>query len=168
MKQAFTSSMRTCSQSRQGKTATKVRPHAPRTRRTIGRLTLDEALLAFLIAAMNANGHVTAEEAARAHNLIWSMRRFRRKSGETVGRGIERMRTLVEERGAWPVLEAGARGIPSRLRPAAFAVAADLVVADGRIDPSERRFLDRLAADLRLDRKTAGQIRDVMIVKNSA
>lgn len=129
---------------------------------------MDEALLAFLIAAMNANGHVTPEEAARAHNLIWSMRRFRRKSGERVGRGIERMRTLVEQHGAWPVLEAGARGIPRSLHPAAFAVAADLVLEDGRIDAPERRFLDRLAANLRLPHTTAKQIREVMLIKNSA
>ena len=167
MKRIFVSSMGTRSKSRQGRPVTGRRQAATRTRSTIGRLTLDEALLAFLIAAMNANGHVTPEEAARAHHLIWSMRRFRRKSGETVGRGIERMRTLVEQHGAWPVLEAGARGIPSRLRQAAFAVAADLVLADGRIDPSERRFLDRLAADLRLDETTARRIRDVMLVKNS-
>jgi tellurite resistance protein len=158
--------MRTRSQSRPSKTVKRGRQAA--TRITIGRLTLEEALLAFLIAAMNANGHVTPEEAARAHHLIWSMRRFRRKSGDTVGRGIERMRMLVEQHGALPVLDAGARSIPSRLRPAAFALAADLVLADGKIEPSERRFLDRLAADLRLDRKTAGQIRDVMLVKNSA
>jgi len=162
--------MRAHSKSRYRKTApvTRGRQVARPPRSTIGRLTLEEALLAFLIAAMNANGHVTPEEAARAHHLIWSMRRFRRKSGETVGRGIERMRTLVERYGALPVLEAGARSIPSRMRPAAFAVAVDLVLADGRIDPSERRFLDRLAADLRLDETTARRIRDVMLVKNSA
>lgn len=59
--------------------------------------------------------------------------RFRRKSGETVGRGIEAMRTLVEQHGAFAVLEAGARTIPRHVRPAAFALAADLVLADGKI-----------------------------------
>lgn len=146
---------------------TRGRRGAQRARSRIDRLTLDDALLAFLIAAMNANGHVAPEEAARAHHLIWSVKRFRRKSGETVGRGIERMRELVEQHGASPVLKAGSRGIPRRLRGAAFAVAADLVLADGKLEPSERRFLDRLAEDLRLDREAARQIRDVMLVKNS-
>lgn len=77
------------------------------------------------------------------------------------------MRTLVEQHGAFAVLEAGARTIPRHVRPAAFALAADLVLADGKIEPSERRFLDRLAADLQLDPQTAGQIRDVMLIKNS-
>ena len=132
----------------------------------LSRLTVEEAILALLIAAMDANGHVSAEEAARAHNLIWSMRRFRRKSGEVVGRGIDRMRTLVEQRGAEAVLQAGARRIPRDLHMAVFAVAADLVLADAKLEPSERRFLDRLAGDLGIEATLARRIRDVMLVKN--
>ena len=66
-----------------------------RPRRT--RLELDEALIAVFIGAMNANDHVAREELASAHHLIWSTKRFRRKSGETVGRLIDRMKRLLEE-----------------------------------------------------------------------
>jgi hypothetical protein len=69
------------------------------------------------------------------------------------------MRTRVEQHGAIAVLEAGARSIPRRLRPSAFALAADLVFADGKIDRSEQQFLDRLASDLQLDRGTALGVR---------
>jgi hypothetical protein len=51
--------------------------------RPVRSLKLDEALIALFIGAMDANGHVAREELARAHHLIWSTRRFRRKSGET-------------------------------------------------------------------------------------
>lgn len=140
------------------------------TRRSGGVSTLDAdgAFIALLIAAMDASGHVSAEEAARAHNIIWSMRRFRHRSGDAVGRKIERMRTLVEKHGAWPVIEAAARQIPTRLRRAAFAVAADLVLVDGRMERLEGLFLRGLAADLGLDRQTAKSILDVMRIKNSA
>ncbi len=60
-----------------------------------GRLRVDEALIALLIGAMNANDHVSPEEGARAHHIIWSMRRFRRKPGEAVERTIEQMRALI-------------------------------------------------------------------------
>jgi len=144
-------------------------PRSPR-RRPVGvdKLDADDAFIALLIAAMDASGHVSAEEAARAHNIIWSMRRFRHRSGEAVGRKIERMRTLVEKDGASSVIEAGARKIPTRLRRAAFAVAADLVLVDGRMERLEGRFLRGLAADLGLDRQTAKSILDVMRIKNSA
>jgi len=132
------------------------------------KLDADDAFIALLIAAMDASGHVSAEEAARAHNIIWSMRRFRHRSGDTVGRKIERMRTLVEKHGASPVIETAARQIPTRLRAAAFAVAADLVLADGRMERLEGRFLRQLAVDLGLERHTAKSILDVMRLKNGA
>jgi tellurite resistance protein len=144
-------------------------PRSPR-RRPVGmdKLDADDAFIALLIAAMAASGHVSPEEAARAHNIIWSMRRFRHRSGETVGRKIERMRTLVETHGISSVIEAGAGRIPSRLRPAAFAVAADLVLVDGRMERLEGQFLRRLAEDLGLDRQAAKSILDVIRLKNSA
>jgi len=134
----------------------------------MSKLDADDAFIALLIAAMDASGHVSAEEAARAHNIIWSMRRFRHRSGDTVGRKIERMRTMVEKHGASPVIEAAARQIPKRLRSAAFAVAADLVLVDGRMERLEGRFLRQLAADLGLNRQTAKSILDVIRLKNSA
>jgi hypothetical protein len=117
---------------------------------------------------MDASGHISPEELARAHHLIWSMRRFRNRPADRVGREIERMRILIGDRGATPVIDAAARRIPARLRRAAYAVAADLVLADGRMVGGERRFLDRLAADLRLTPEAARQIVDVMLAKNSA
>ena len=132
------------------------------------KLDADDAFIALLIAAMDASGHVSAEEAARAHNIIWSMRRFRHRSGDTVGRKIERMRTLVEKHGASPVIEAAARQIPTRLRAAAFAVAADLVLVDGRMERLEGRFLRQLAVDLGLERHMAKSILGVMRLKNGA
>lgn len=55
------------------------------------------------------------------------------------------MRTLIENSGPWPVIRAPARKISARLRPTAFVVAADLVLADGKIERLEHEFLYRLA-----------------------
>lgn len=131
-------------------------------------LDADEAFIALLIAAMDASGHVSPEEAARAHHIIWSMRRFRHRSGDVVGRRIERMRALIENHGASSVIGASAKKIPVRLRPAAFAIAADLVLVDGRMERLKGRFLRTLALDLGLDRRMTHGILDVMRIKNSA
>ena len=112
-----------------------------RPRRT--RLELDEALIALFIAAMNANGHVAREELARAHHLIWSTKQFRRKSGETVARLIDRMKRLLEEQEASAVMEAAARAIPAKLRPSAFAIVADLLLADGKKYGAPARFVSK-------------------------
>jgi tellurite resistance protein len=140
----------------------------PKRRTQFGSLDADDAFIALLIGAMDASGHVSAAEAARAHNIIWSTRRFRRRDGDEVGRRIERTKTLIEEHGVAPVIEAGARKIPRRLRPAAFAVAADLVLVDGRMERAEGRFLRQLASDLGLQSGLAKSILDVLRIKNSA
>lgn len=133
----------------------------------VGTLDADDAFIALLIGAMDASGHVSAAEAERAHNIIWSTRRFRRRDGDEVGRRIERTKALIERHGTAEVIEAGARRIPRRLRPAAFAVAADLVLVDGRMERAEARFLHRLASDLGLRSALAKAILDVLRVKNS-
>ena len=130
------------------------------------RLEPDEALIALFIGAMDANGHVAREELARAHHLIWSTKRFRRKSGETVGRLIDRMKSLLEERETSVVMEAAARAIPAKLRPSAFAIVADLLLADGKVDAPERKFLRRLAADFNIQARVANHVIEAMLVKN--
>jgi tellurite resistance protein len=141
---------------------------AGRVRRARRPLDSDDAFIALLIAAMEASGHVSAEEAARAHNIIWSMRRFRHRSGERVGRAIARMKALVTSEGASAVLDAAARTIPRRLRPAALAIAADLVLVDGRMERSEARFLRTLAGALGLNIDTTESVLRVIRIKNSA
>jgi tellurite resistance protein len=138
----------------------------PSRRARIQRLDLDEALIALFIGAMNANDHVAREELARAHHLIWSTKRFRRKSGETVGRLIDRMKRLIEEQEPAALMEAAARRIPATLRPSAFAIVADLLLADGKIDARERAFLRGLAGDFNLRTRMASQVIEAMLVKN--
>ncbi len=131
------------------------------------KLNLDEALIALFLGAMDANEHVSREELARAHHLIWSTKRFRQKSGGAVGRLIDRMRRLLEEQEPAAVMEAAAKTIPAKLRPSAFAIVADLLLADGRIDARERKFLRQLAVDFNIRAHVARQIVEVMLVKDS-
>lgn len=70
-------------------------------------LGVDEAFIGLFIVAMHASGHMSAAEGARAHHVIWSMKRFRRQSGEDVGRTIEHMRLAGR-----PGIGANRRGNP--------------------------------------------------------
>ena len=138
---------------------------APRTGR---RLTLDESVIAVMIAAMEANQHVSPEEAARAQHIIWSMRRFRDRPGETVNPLIEGIRERIEQDGVTTVLQEAVRTIPARLRAPAFAVAVDLMLADTRLERAERQFVTRLALALKIRRPLANDILRVMRIKNGA
>jgi uncharacterized tellurite resistance protein B-like protein len=130
-------------------------------------LTIDEAIIVLLIGAMNANQHVSPRESARAHHLIWSTRRFRRRSGDTVGKLIEKAKARLEVPDAPAVVDAAAQVIPTRFRRAVFAVAADLLLADGKMDRPEQRFLHRLGTDFGIDRRGMTAILDVILVKNA-
>ncbi len=135
-------------------------------RRPVMTLGLDEALIALFIGAMNANDHVAREELARAHHLIWSTRRFRHRSGEKVGRLIDRVKRLLEQQDPPVVIDIAVKTIPGRLRPSAFAIVADLLLADGKIDARERRFLQRLAENFRIPVRSATEVIEVMLIKN--
>ena len=130
-------------------------------------LDADDAYIAVLLAAMDASGHTSADEAERAHHIIWSTRRFRDREGAEIDERIERVRALLAEQGTDSVLRASARALPDRLRAAVFAVAADLVLVDGRLERLESEFLRHLAGALDLDADTADRILDVIRIKNS-
>jgi tellurite resistance protein len=117
---------------------------------------------------MDANQHVSPEEASRAHHIIWSMRRFRRRSGEAVDRLIDTVRDRIEADGVPAVLEQASRTMPARLRQSAFAVAVDLMLADAKLERDERQFVTRLAAGLKLRASVADDIVRVMLIKNGA
>jgi hypothetical protein len=131
--------------------STRVKQAAARPARTAAsvRLTVDQAVIAVLIAAMDANQHVSREEAWRAHHLIWSMRRFRNQPGEKIDRLIETVRDRIETLGTPAVLQAAARTLPARLR-------------------SETDFVARLTTALKVPARLAGEIVHVLLIKNAA
>jgi hypothetical protein len=125
-------------------------------------------VIAVLIAAMDANQHVSREEAWRAHHIIWSMRRFRSRRGETVNRLVDTVRDRMEKEGTPALLREAARTLPARIRPSAFAVAVDLMLADARLEPAEKRFVQQLALELKIPPQLADDLVRAMMIKNGA
>lgn len=121
-----------------------------------------------LLTAADANRHISPAEAERAYHLIWFMRRFRRKSGEAVDRLLLSVKDRLDRDGEAALLAAAARVLPAALRASAFAVAVDLMLADGKIERDERAFIRRLAATLKISTEHADEVVRVMRVKNGA
>jgi hypothetical protein len=76
------------------------------------------------------------------------------------------MKRLLEERDVAAVMESAAKAIPAKLRGSAFALVADLLLADGKVDARERRFLQRLAVSLGIPARVATDVVDAMLLKN--
>jgi hypothetical protein len=85
-----------------------------------------------------------------------------------VGSLIARMKALAGRADPAQLRAAAARAVPSALRTSAFAIAADVVLVDGRLERAERAFLADLGRALRLSRQRAAEILNVMRMKNRA
>jgi hypothetical protein len=127
-------------------------------------LSVPEAIAAVMIAAMSADGIRSGEELARLTNALTTARLFRQAAGDPAVVG--RVAMLLEQHGDAAMLAACARAIPPDLRPTAFAMAADLVFADGRINEREKTYVDELERILGIDDTIALQIVEVMAIKN--
>jgi tellurite resistance protein len=134
--------------------------------KTIRRLSGDEALIALIIGAMEANNHTAPEEAARAQHLVWSMPRFHGRSGAHLGRLIAAMKQMAHDYPPEIVIAAACRAIPARRRGAALAVVADVLVV-GRLQRDERRFLLSVAKQLGQSPAQTKAILDVIRLKNA-
>lgn len=118
-------------------------------------LSANEAFVALIIAAMEADRHAAPEEAARAEQLVRTLPRFRTQGSAAVGRMIEDMKRFVHDHDDDTVVAVAAGAIPSRSRVSAFATVADMVLGDGRLRPAELPFLSRIASALGLPREEA-------------
>jgi hypothetical protein len=72
------------------------------------------------------------------------------------------------DRGLPAVLDACAQAIPAELRATAFALAIDLMLADGRLGSRESTLIDQLQRALQIEGALARKIVDVLLIKNRA
>ena len=121
-------------------------------------LRVPDAIAAILVASVAADGDLNPEEAIRLNSIL-STTRVLREAGNGSMQGLA-------DYGLPAVLVACAKAIPVDLRPTTFALATDLVLADGRIGDREKTFIDELQAVLDLDDPTARKIVDVLLIKN--
>jgi hypothetical protein len=129
-------------------------------------LTIPEAIAAVMVASISADGVRSGEELARLSNGLSTSRLFRQADSERDPTVAARAATLLEQYGREAMLAACVRTIPPDLRTTAFAIAADLVFADGRIDEREKAYVDELQRVLGVDDAIALQIVEVMAIKN--
>lgn len=118
-------------------------------------LSVNEAFIALIIAAMEADRHAAPEEAARAEQLVRTSSRFRKQGHAAVGRMIEEMKLFVRDHDDDTVMAAAVSAIPLRSRISAFATVADMLLGDGRLRPAEVPFLSRMASALGMRRNEA-------------
>ncbi len=114
-----------------------------------------QAIMAIVIAAIKADGHISSEEVQRLRAMCALSPIFASNSSDQDTANIQFADTMTDQLGAAAVAKAAAVLSPA-LRETAFAFATDMVLADGVLGPSEERFVDELAKKLEL-RENAAQ-----------
>ncbi len=135
-----------------------------------GAVTLNkqEAYAAVAVAAVAADGDVSAEEIQRTAIDLATLRAFRKYTMRDLGSTLETVAKLIKRRGPGPVLEAAKGVLQQGERESAFFVASDLILADGVVEKEEKEFLEELQRTLQVDDATALKIVEVVSIKNRA
>lgn len=125
-----------------------------------------EAFVTLLVAAARADGSVSPHEADRIEHAVASMRLFRGSSPETLQTLFGAVVKRINERGS-DFVGLAAAAVPGDLRATAFAMAVDLLLADGRWSQSEECFAGQIQALLGVDDELATKIVDILTLKNA-
>jgi len=131
-------------------------------------LSQSEAFAAVLAAAVAVDGVLGTEEDRRLKDVLATTRWALGLSEVAVGGAAKRGFDLTAAHGLPAVLKASADAIAPDMRATTFALAVDLVLADGRLGSRENTFIDQLQSALQIEGDLARRIVDVLLVKNRA
>jgi len=130
-------------------------------------LTKQEAFAAVGVAAVAADGDISSEEVQRVVTDLATLGAFRKYDLRSLVNTLDKVAGLIKRRGAGPIFSAVKAALTKEELKAAFFLAADLVLADGIIEPEEKKLLEDLKTALQLDDETALKIVEVAVIKNS-
>ena len=117
------------------------------------------ALVHAMVLASAADREMTDSELRRIGQIVERLPAFEGFDTDTLARtAAECAELLNAEDGLETVLDAIRDALPEKLRETAYAVACEIVVADGRIAQEELRLLEMLAGRLPIDRLAAAAI----------
>jgi len=131
-------------------------------------MTLRQAAVTVLVAAVAVDGAVAREEGLRLNAQLSSMRLYRQMPGEQMQALVDAAVELSARTPLEVLLPACAAVVPGHLRPSLFALAVDLIFVDGEVGPRERGFVDVLQAALAVNDETAMKILEVLLIKSRA
>jgi len=130
------------------------------------KLNAAEAFAAIALAAVASDGYLSDEEAHSMPIILSRMKLFQSYSDDMMRKLFDKLLGKFRRDGVSSLFHAAKESLPESLRQTAFAVATDLVLADGVVTDEEKAFLDELYRALEVNEDLANKIIDVMLIKN--
>jgi len=131
-----------------------------------GKLNPQEAFAGILLGASACDGHIADDEVQGLVTTLVRMKLYQRFTDKHYNQTLNRLHGMLKKKGVDFLIDQCVDGLPGELRETAFANACDLILADGVVEGDEKEFIDKLHKKLNIDRKVAGEIAQIMVVKN--
>ncbi|MDJ0800901.1 MAG: tellurite resistance TerB family protein [Calothrix sp. MO_167.B12] len=125
-----------------------------------------EAFAAVLLATVAADGYLADEEIQVMSASLSRMELFRSYPNDVIRRIFDKLCGITKRQGSDNLIKNAIGSLPNHLHDTVFAVAADLVLADGEVTEEEENILNYLYTNLDIPDDKARNIVDVMIIKN--
>lgn len=125
-----------------------------------------EAFTAIALVAVASDGYLADAEAQAVSTTLSRMKLFNSYPGDVIRKMIDRLLGIMERQGINALLNAAVAALPHDLQETAFAVATDIVLADGEVTEEEETLLNNLCSALDISEEIALKIINVMIIKN--
>ena len=133
---------------------------------TTDKLTEAEGMAGIALCAVAADGVITEEEAAGLGTSLSRMNLYGGMSNRDVNRIFEKLIKVVRQNGVEQLMTLSSQAITPNLKPTAFTIATDLLMADGNVAPEEKRFLEKIQKSLDVNDDLAVKIVEVIAIKN--
>lgn len=129
-------------------------------------LSSQEAFAGVLLMTVAGDGHISDEEKEGFIAVSNRMQLFKSQTANDFNIMMDKLFGLLHKHGPAFLLEKAIASLPNELRPTAFAVATDLVFADGSIEDEEKQFIEKLGGELGIGQELALKIIEVLAIKN--
>ena len=125
-----------------------------------------EAFAGIILIALAADGYASTSELDLLYTTLSRMRMYRSYPDDVMRRMFDKLNGILRRDGSNALFTAAITVLPHDLYATTFAVATDMVLADGQVTPEEEAVLTSLCQALQLDKGLVDQIINVMIIKN--
>lgn len=125
-----------------------------------------EAFAAIVLIVVAIDGYLAEEEISLLNTVLGRMRMYRSYSADVMRRMFDKLCGILRRQGNEVLFNAAIASLPHDLYDTTFAIATDLVLADGEVTPEEEALLGSLCRALEIPDETVNQIINVMLIKN--
>jgi len=125
-----------------------------------------EGFVALMLLVVCSDGYLADSETRLLNATFNRMKLFRSYSGDVIERMIDNLCGILRRDGSKVLFDAAIATLPHDLYDTAFAIATDLVLADGEVSEEEEDLLGSLCRALDLPDSLVNQVIQVMLIKN--